>query len=203
MLSTHLESDWETVAPDDELPELNRGRSLASRKRESHRRTVNVVLSDSHISFYTNAGAMPGCRQTLPVISDSSGARLEAKSPTRLQSFYSSSSIYSNSEEGDLVDKGSGIHTRENGYSEVAEVTRPPPAFNRSISKSCLIQSQSKTSSSVSTDHFLYDSKRYTAVDMSDNRQKGLNMGNFNTTSVKCSKNPLDSFYNNGAVLST
>lgn len=203
MLPTNAESDWETLAPDDELMELNADKSWAYKKTGSRRRTVNLVLSDSHISLYAGMEPTSGRRQTLPLAYDTSVIELRAQSPERLHSFYSSSSIYSNSEEVGRIEPSPHLMTAENAQNELLGVTHPLPTFNRSMSKSCLIPSQSKTSSSISTDRFLYDNKRYTAVGAYNNRPKNPTLERFNAVAMNYAKNPLDSFYNNGAVLST
>lgn len=89
------ESDWETVAPDDDILSPKTRQNPSQPKNHCERQqTVNLIFSDSYVSLFTTKAGRKSRGHTLPLVQDSSELRISEELSER-RSLYSTSSVYS------------------------------------------------------------------------------------------------------------
>lgn len=115
------ESDWETIAPDDDALPVKTAQNPNNPKSERVRRqTVNLIFSDSCVSLFTTEVGKQGRRQTMPLVQDSSELRVSADVSERYSS-YATSSVYSS--EVDLATEVDHMH-------DIPLLNRPIPMIS-------------------------------------------------------------------------
>lgn len=184
-------SDWETIGADED----DLASTYATSKLDRRRKTVNLVFSDSYVTF--EALASPDQRKAFPVVA----AEIPGTRRPKMQTFYSSSSIYSDIEDtfgiqGENLSFAFELNpTFANGGGRV-EAHIP----------NNLMGIHSQTSSSASLDRFKYDDAMDSSNLTTRNDEKkdhGIcHRALLGTRHLKPLQICRTSFYNNGAILS-